>query len=217
MMKRRRAITLVEILVVVGILIVLAAITFAVMSSASTKGKESASLSNVRQLSLASSMYLESHGAFPKELFANPAPLLPLVKTPKVFACPLDPYRIGANPQASLRMGSRVSYYWPVTLEKAYMDAYYAVANPGIVAGLHFGERTGPMRYGSFDEYRGRYLLGRADGSVKFEQLILTCKTGSERFPSMDWWSIFVRDHEAPDEVMKEVLGGERIVPCRTR
>jgi prepilin-type N-terminal cleavage/methylation domain-containing protein/prepilin-type processing-associated H-X9-DG protein len=62
----RRAFTLVELLVVVGILAMLAAILFPVFAQAKEAAKRTECLSNVRQLSAAMLMYLDDHdGAYP--------------------------------------------------------------------------------------------------------------------------------------------------------
>lgn len=57
----RRAFTLVELLVVIAIIAILAALLFPVFGSAKEKAKQTACISNLRQISAALSMYLESY------------------------------------------------------------------------------------------------------------------------------------------------------------
>ncbi|HET6455297.1 MAG TPA: prepilin-type N-terminal cleavage/methylation domain-containing protein [Armatimonadota bacterium] len=113
-----RGFTLVEVLVVMGIIAVLAALIFPVYAHVKAKGKQTACLSNLRQLWSATVMYAQDYDGYlpiyvnrlphpgesldPDELVTRnegiPAPdrlyasLRPFVKESPVRFCPTDPY-----------------------------------------------------------------------------------------------------------------------------
>ncbi len=109
-MNRSRAWTLVEILVVVAILAVLAAIVYVLMSPAREKGRQTGCISNLRQIGQAIAMYRTDYeggrGGAPQggsasypnvwaRLGVPPEPYdlvtAGYVTDPRIFWCPLDP------------------------------------------------------------------------------------------------------------------------------
>jgi len=95
-MSRLRGFTLIELLVVIAIIAILAAILFPVFARAREKARQTACLSNMKQLALATDMYLTDYEAYPlhshKEL-GNPGwrwmkMLMPHVRNEGIYACP---------------------------------------------------------------------------------------------------------------------------------
>ncbi|MBM3471895.1 MAG: DUF1559 domain-containing protein [Armatimonadetes bacterium] len=88
--------TLIELLVVIAIVAILAAILFPVFARAREKARQTACLSNVKQLSLAITMYtqdydemlLPSRQGNVNNALIWPAYLLPYLKNTQVFICP---------------------------------------------------------------------------------------------------------------------------------
>src|SRR5436189_6483490 len=113
MARRRRfepGFTLIELLVVIAIIAILAAILFPVFAGVKEKARQTACMSNLRQLGTATNIYVqdydETYPAYPFDTAVawggGPWPtdftsasrwvpqLMPYVKNAKTFACPSD-------------------------------------------------------------------------------------------------------------------------------
>lgn len=105
-MDRRRGFTLIELLVVIAIIAILAAILFPVFARAREKARQTSCLSNTKQLSLASQMYIQDYDEMlPLVMFLTdgaveypngttnawglwPAVIHPYINNIDVFNCP---------------------------------------------------------------------------------------------------------------------------------
>jgi len=96
MRRRRPAFTLIELLVVIAIIAILAAILFPVFAQARDKARQSMCLSNVRQMGVALSMYVQDYDETYPWAIGLPADttpawgglISPYVKNLAVFQCP---------------------------------------------------------------------------------------------------------------------------------
>jgi prepilin-type N-terminal cleavage/methylation domain-containing protein/prepilin-type processing-associated H-X9-DG protein len=116
MSRTRQGFTLVELIVVITILAVLAAITYPVSSRVIQSGKASACVSNLRAIGAGLQLYLGDHNQImPPHLWAgrksisDDVPVIDntlnvYVSDPRVFACPADNLGIAA--------GTGTSYFW---------------------------------------------------------------------------------------------------------
>jgi len=97
----RRGFTVTELLVVMAVIALLAALLFPVLKSAGAKAKSAQCLGNLRSLGTALNVYLGEHDMKMPELAAGreskaeekpviDTVLLPYVKDARVFACPAD-------------------------------------------------------------------------------------------------------------------------------
>jgi prepilin-type N-terminal cleavage/methylation domain-containing protein len=100
----RRAFTLIELLVVIAIIAILAAILFPVFSQARESARQSGCLSNLRQIAMSWSMYVQDNDdSYPPALYwgvDNGAPcfyvgvyraVIPYQKSTAIWRCPSDP------------------------------------------------------------------------------------------------------------------------------
>lgn len=103
--RRKRGFTLIELLVVIAIIAILAAILFPVFSQAREKARQATCLSNLRQIAIATTMYLRDFEAYPmyavlqqgsQERWWNQ--LEPYIRSVGIFVCPSVPFlRYGRN------------------------------------------------------------------------------------------------------------------------
>jgi prepilin-type N-terminal cleavage/methylation domain-containing protein/prepilin-type processing-associated H-X9-DG protein len=99
-MQRNKGFTLIELLVVIAIIAILAAILFPVFAKVREKARQTACLSNIRQLGLALTQYVNDNDQQTPSMAPNGNPsavsgwasrILPYVGTPSEYACPDDP------------------------------------------------------------------------------------------------------------------------------
>ena len=116
-----RAFTLIELLVVIAIIAILAAILFPVFARAKESAKQTACLSNARQVGTALTMYVtDSDGTMPIHYAYNSVPpagkpghkgieveLAPYTKSAPIFRCPLD----NGGPYTSVDVPGSSSYW----------------------------------------------------------------------------------------------------------
>ncbi|MCK6470209.1 MAG: type II secretion system GspH family protein [Planctomycetes bacterium] len=126
MTLRLRGFTLVEMLVVIGILALLAALLLPVLGRARAEGRRTACKSNLRQVYQAMQMYTnEHHGVYPA-LAPRPSlddslpglaeTLRPYAPDPKVLACPAD--------KLGLYEREGTSYEWNAALNGKGQDGF---------------------------------------------------------------------------------------------
>lgn len=134
---RRKAFTLIELLVVIAIIAILASILFPVFAQAKNAAKKTASLSQVKQVSLATTMYVDQNDDRTMALYwldGNPngaqrlrypssdgqmywsLALFPFVKSEDLFRCPADKVEdvALADPKGRGRLDKSSSYYYYV-------------------------------------------------------------------------------------------------------
>lgn len=106
-MKARTAFSLTELLVVIGIIILLAALLFPVLSSAKKKSLEVPCTANLKQLGTAWQLYMQSNNDQMPLTIGQLRRSSPVIDS--VLKCPADQWR-GANAQETERNGKPISY-----------------------------------------------------------------------------------------------------------
>ena len=164
--------TLVQLLVVLGILALLAALLFPVFASVRERGRQGVCLSNLHQLGQAFSMYREDYGSYPP--WQNPPQsVMPYVKDRGLFFCPSTEEPIGIDRSSSydfLIDGDRLRYG-----EKLDSRAVIAYC------------RDHTTRRGPGDRYGGVFTVLRHDGAA---EIIPAGKVrlSSHRMPNVEPW-----------------------------
>jgi prepilin-type N-terminal cleavage/methylation domain-containing protein len=88
-MRRKHGFTLLELIVVISIIAILAAILFPVFAQARERARSVSCASNLKQLGLALQLYAPDYrGYFPPAADTFMDPLMPYVKNEMIFVCP---------------------------------------------------------------------------------------------------------------------------------
>ncbi|MBB6052734.1 DUF1559 domain-containing protein [Armatimonas rosea] len=154
----RRAFTLIELLVVIAIIAILAAILFPVFAQAREKARQTACLSNMKQIGLGLMMYLQdydevlpmaqSYGPYNAALPSLTSPYVQKVQqygtqtaTNSIWACPSDatPRLNGGNPKQSY-----AAIFWTAGPDRAPWASWTAAGTGAYIAGKSLAAFSSP-------------------------------------------------------------------------
>lgn len=203
---RRRAFTLIELLVVIAIIAILAAILFPVFAQAREKARQTACLSNMKQIGLGMMMYVQDYDeTFPSQSTAVPGviadvwqfPLAPyLTSAPtnwseargNIFACPSNQVLRGLSQTTvdrALLIGLDLVGKFRLTRRADGTYAYFAnyAINDAIV-----GE-TGFTALAAWDQPAGTYMImeGNGDGDLDSNDVSEENTPGNKRDDQIFW------------------------------
>ncbi len=192
---KSRAFSLTEILIVVLILMLLAALLLPVFMRAKSTSKEVPCASNLRQLYTAWSLYLSSNDdRFPPRLDEV------LYDTPSakpILKCPSDNTG-GANDTVSARLHTAVSYFYLLNIDGFRQALAQADPNAGIAFCVLHGERVAStMDYVPLRDTTGLVLRLRRDGSVQHAKVGNWCGPmgPNGRLQGRQHWSLLSDTH----------------------
>lgn len=148
--NRRRALTLVELLVVLAIVAILAAFLFPVFGPAREKGRQAACAANLRQFGMALAMYHDTYGDYPRSMPS----LISSLSDPRIARCPNAPAR---DPD-----GNEIPWSYGYRLEEALV---YGIPSGTISAEL-IQSPNFVILYCPVHARVGRMMCLRANGAV---------------------------------------------------
>jgi prepilin-type N-terminal cleavage/methylation domain-containing protein len=191
----KRALTLLEVLIVVAIVLLISAILLPVYLNSRKSAYAASCTSNLRQLSFAWTMYADSHdGAEPR----NFIDLFGTVTDYRVFICPIDSTKDGANID-SLLYGHKVSYFSldpPTDFRRAIEEAD---SNYGVFVCVLHGRQN--MHGGALNSTTGLVLRARKDSSVQRAQVGHICVDGANGGigTTRSTWTLFTDAWPCPE------------------
>ena len=164
-MYRRKGFTLIELLVVIAIIAILAAILFPVFAKAREKARQTACLSNVKQLALSTLMYVSDYDEMmftwssgePSPLYPGAA-MFPYINNIAIFTCP-------SNGNAGRAVYDGWDYYRVDIPEKRFpgpCSGGYAWNNSGVMRFTHTACLVPPYRMAQAAHPANVGLLGDA-------------------------------------------------------
>ena len=171
--------TLVELLVVIGIIATLIALLFPVLSGARKRSQETVCTSNLHQISVAIKLYMSDYDEKRPLRFQSVADQY--IKNASVLICKDDPtgnwggiyaekHRVPSQPPETIKY----SYLMPLEslgfTEFAWEEITGADSNVGLVSDQLHGTKRLPEVH-LISDYEGLILTGRMDGSVHRRQV----------------------------------------------
>ncbi len=166
MQSRKQGVTLLEIVFVMAIIGLLLALLQPVLRSAMAAGKQSACISNLRQVGTALTLYADAYDGHEPPSFAEAK--IPIA----ILHCPSDSFEPAANIESSKQLGAKVSYFYltPSANEIYGLDA--RDPNHGTVVCVTHGQVLGAeISAGPKMSTTGTVLRLRKDGSVQTAQV----------------------------------------------
>ncbi len=214
----KRGFSFVEVMVVIAIVLVLAAIISSVIVSSKSKARESVCISQLHQVGIAMTAYSEQHdGHLPQS--NKLVGLLPTLSTWELLMCPQDAYRKGANPAATYYAKRTISYVIVSIVGPEALQEMNAI-DPmhGLAICYVHGKQTAHFASGGanpLSDFEGPILRVRTDTSVsKFLPRTNCFDQGTTRLArGMTVWDLFT-DQALPKKFETDLTGGMNIVPC---
>ncbi len=190
-MKRTQAFSLTEVLVVLVIIALLAAIIFPIFQNAKRKSMEAPCAANLRQIAVATTQYMQDNDDRLPSNFTELAASVPNIAA--VLRCPSEK-TTGANTSESKRMGKAVSYFYVFNNPEFRRVLLEADPNHGIAYCVLHGEASATLGE-DFDALRdttGLVLRLRRDGSIQHAKVGHMCgpATAMGQMQGRSYWGL---------------------------
>ncbi|MGC8668104.1 MAG: type II secretion system protein [Chthonomonadales bacterium] len=176
---RRTSFTLVELLVVIAVIAILAALLLPVFSAARAAARQTVCVSQLRQIGMACQMYRQDYGEFPPHLSWTETAY---VRDPALFVCPNDrlhgQYPGNERLEGNTYLPSGVSYdympQWRIALNlgwwnpaPSFGDGKWGDLTPLAACQWHWATRFDPNLTRNMAGAKGWELILTAGGSVR--------------------------------------------------
>lgn len=195
----KRGISLLEVIIVLAIILLIAAILFPVLVRSREAAKVATCTSNLRQAYIAWSLYVESSDGLPPERLEQ---FVDDRSEFLVMTCPSDTFSPGANKRASQATGQKISYIYPPSQPEFWTDLQVADSNHGILACVVHGESEGdrPPESAQLDT-TGLVLRLRRDGSVQRARVGHVCVSSPAGgvASTRSEWTLFTDEWPCPE------------------
>jgi prepilin-type N-terminal cleavage/methylation domain-containing protein len=199
MSRKRCGFTLMEILIVIAIIILLVGILIPVVLRSKRSAKTVVCTSNLRQASMAWTMYADNHDGKKPWLMAD---LVSSIGDTAILRCPLDTFEPGANSASSNQVGEKISYFIPDAHELFRAALETSDPNYGVLACVLHGEPTGPYSVQMpLQDTTGLVLRARLDTSVQRVQVGHICVDDQSggRMSTRSTWTLFTDAWPGPE------------------
>jgi type II secretory pathway pseudopilin PulG len=179
---RQVAFTVLELLIVITIIALIAALLFPLFAQARKRARETQCMNNLRQVYVAWSLYTSDYQDSPPPDFRH---FVPYVRSRAVLLCPNDQYH-GFNSDATAHSKTPISYDYKGFLFTTQMQDLRLIrehdTNFGILLCYLHGRFYGPLSTAKPTEayYCGKVLRVRRDGSVKAVDVPLRAREHSQ-------------------------------------
>jgi type II secretory pathway pseudopilin PulG len=216
---KRSAVSLVELLIVIGIILVLVGILLPILGNAKLRSNETVCASNLKQQSTAMILYSEDHQSqLPPLLPANILALSPYLRSKEIWVCPQDRYDRGSNIDATQRLMKRVSTFpVPTVLEEFFNALVETTPNHGLVTCYLHGHQRSPVLNPNYaiNDFSGRVLTVRKDGSLWTRDVKHRCYTDSKggSYGGRSFWDAY-SDQPMPKGALDEINAGLTEIEC---
>lgn len=144
--KAIRGFSLVELICVIAIVATLMSLLFPVFTASKRKAHEASTISNMRQLVMATLLYEQDNGDFPVGFYPDKLFETGYIKESTLLSSQADPFSGIVSQQAlcsSRTTKVDVSYHWPFEpFGRIWNELKRVDDNPGIFATMIFSERT---------------------------------------------------------------------------
>jgi prepilin-type N-terminal cleavage/methylation domain-containing protein len=179
---RQTAFTVLELLIVIAIIALIAALLFPVFAGARKKARETQCMNNLHQIYIAWSLYTNDYQDTPPRDFRD---FVPYITSREVLLCPDDRFG-GFNSDATVHSGVPISYDYKGFLFTISIEGLRLIRerdhNFGILLCYLHGRFYGPLGPQKPNEayYCGKVLRVRRDGSIQAVDVPLRAREGEQ-------------------------------------
>lgn len=229
-----KGITLMELMIVIVLIALLAALLLPVFVQVRKRGLEPVCISNLRQLHIALSTYIEDYdGTYPD----RQKYLQSYIRDMRILRCPADPIHEGAatsrDPFVPPERWFKTSYYYVGDAFLPYREVregsqvvdylkrlHEVDPNNGTIVCLLHGEPMGDRMITPLLQMRRKVLRLRLDGSVQQTRPGFICYERADEGVAWGYrhpWLLFTDIRPVPESLLKKpLLEGDlyRVVPC---